>query len=528
MRTLAQEDLYYLLVRVCGRVDMLHSWILARTRDVQRNPNGRLFLWSREHYKSSIITFGLTLQDILNDPSKTFIICSEKFEISSAFLKQLKREFEQNKLLKELFPEIVHDDPFRAAKKGVKWSEREICVKRKTNQKEATITAMGLDALRVGMHVDVLIYDDVITDRSTTSIEMIDKITHLFQQSTSLSKQGGVKRFIGTRYHLSDTYQYIMDKGMAVPDIKPATDDGTASGKPVLFTQEYWDQKIIDNSTYTMACQFLQNPLQGSKSTFNVNDVSWWDVRPRSMQIYILGDPGRTKNSNSCDTAFVVLGLTANHHMYLLDGYCHKMTLTERWYFLRLLYERWKPYSNKPIYVAYETFGSGYADMEYFKEQMTKGFEGQHGSRFDIKSLEDTSKGRLSKNERIDRMEPDMKQHKIHLPWDNADQEGHAGVPTKNQQECLTHGEAWRVSRPIKVHIAEGDKKVSYDLTQIFLEQLGKHPFASKVDLLDAFSRIYDCEIRLPDDLTQKFGRTYSLPRQKFGEVKKQSPIRRR
>src|SRR5688572_25750309 len=72
VRILVCADLFYLLARVCRRVDMLNDFAFRRCREVEAEPDGRLDLWAREHFKSSIITFGLTLQDVLKDPETTF------------------------------------------------------------------------------------------------------------------------------------------------------------------------------------------------------------------------------------------------------------------------------------------------------------------------------------------------------------------------------------------------------------------------------------------------------------------------
>src|SRR5579862_6739055 len=92
---LAKTDLYYLLRHVTTigkRVE--HPWLFDRCREVQNSPDGHLDLWAREHYKSTIITFGMTLLDIINNQEITIGIFSHTRDISRAFLRQLKREME--------------------------------------------------------------------------------------------------------------------------------------------------------------------------------------------------------------------------------------------------------------------------------------------------------------------------------------------------------------------------------------------------------------------------------------------------
>src|ERR1700758_5751831 len=64
-RLLARTDLYFLLTQVLGRRDIERSWLKDRCDEVQANPNGYLDLWAREHYKSTIITLGKTIQDVI-------------------------------------------------------------------------------------------------------------------------------------------------------------------------------------------------------------------------------------------------------------------------------------------------------------------------------------------------------------------------------------------------------------------------------------------------------------------------------
>jgi hypothetical protein len=115
------NDLFYLHTVGCRRVDLQHQWFLDRCDEVQGAPDGYLDLWAREHGKSSIITFGLTLQDILNNPEITIGIFSHTRPMAKAFLRVVKREMENNDVLKGLFPDILWTQP---EKEAPTWSGR--------------------------------------------------------------------------------------------------------------------------------------------------------------------------------------------------------------------------------------------------------------------------------------------------------------------------------------------------------------------------------------------------------------------
>ena len=65
MRELARTDLYWLIRYPLGRRDIEHPWLYCRVREVENEPDNCLDLWAREHYKSTVITWALTIQDVL-------------------------------------------------------------------------------------------------------------------------------------------------------------------------------------------------------------------------------------------------------------------------------------------------------------------------------------------------------------------------------------------------------------------------------------------------------------------------------
>jgi len=259
MRQLSKTDLFYLLTVTLARKDINRDWLFDRCNEVQDQPDGYLDLWAREHYKSTIITFGLTIQDILRDPEITIGIFSHTKPIAKSFLRQIKNELETNERLKYLFSEIFYSDPKSQAPT---WSEdKGITVIRKGNPNAATVEAWGLvDGQPTSKHYQLCVYDDVVTEKSVSTPEMIQKVTNSWALSLNLGAQGGCVRYIGTRYHFNDTYAEIMRRETATPRIHPATDDGKPTGEPVFLTREQLDKKRRDQGPYIFACQQLQDP----------------------------------------------------------------------------------------------------------------------------------------------------------------------------------------------------------------------------------------------------------------------------
>lgn len=178
-------DRFFLLTHLLHRTDAAAPWIYERCREVEAAPDGYLDLWSREHYKSTIITYAGAIQEILRDPEITIGIFSHTRPIAKGFLRQIKMEFEGNDTLKQLYPGALWQSP---RKEASKWSEDDgICVKRKGNPKESTVEAWGLvDGQPTGKHFKLLIYDDVVTLESITSPEMIAKVTNAWALSLNL------------------------------------------------------------------------------------------------------------------------------------------------------------------------------------------------------------------------------------------------------------------------------------------------------------------------------------------------------
>ena len=462
VRDLCQKDLFYLLVRICKREDMLHPWIYDRVREVESSPDNHLDLWAREHYKSTIITFGLTIQDILKNPETTIGIFSHTRPIAKAFLRQIMRELENNIILQNAFPDILWG---KNLKDAPKWSEDEgIILRRKTNPNEATVEAWGVvDGQPTSKHFKILLYDDVVVRDSVTNNEMMEKTMSQLELSYNLGSVGGTRRFVGTRWHFNDAYRTLIDRKTAKLRFYPGREGAEEDGASVYWPEQVHVEKRRDMGPYSYASQILLNPkadaLQGFKREWiqtykNIGENQW-----KRMTRYLLVDAASARKKDSDYTAMMIVGLGHDGNYYILDILRDRLSLTERAERVFSLHRKWKPKE-----VRYEKYGL-MADVEHIKSRQES-----ENYRFPITEVA----GQTKKTDRIGRLIPVFEQKKMYLP------------PS--------------------LHITDYQKH-PVDMIRAFIEEeYAAFPVGLHDDMLDALSRIAEPDLKLiwPKESTDK------------------------
>lgn len=443
-RTLAKNDLFFLLVYVLGVSFANNQWVLDRCREVQKDPYGYLDLWARGHFKSTIITYAHTIFEIINDPEITVGIFSHKLPIARAFVIQIKSTLETNELLKHLFPDVLYADP---KKESPKWTEDKICVKRKSIRKEMTVEACGVvDGQPTGMHFDRLKYDDLVTLESVNTPEQILKTTAAFKMSLNLGSATAKRAMIGTFYAFNDTYNVIIEEGSVIPRIYPAMTEPDDFETSVFLPPEELKKKRIEMGPATFGTQMLLDPSIANNRYFLPEWVKYYNGDGwETMTRYIIVDPASSKEKRSDYTVMLVLGLGKDGNYYVIDGVRDRLNLSERTNILFSLVEQYRPNA-----VWYESYGQQ-ADNEHIKSEM----ELRH-FRFNINKMG----GSVAKKQRIERLQPLFEQGKIYFP---------TRLPFIS---------------------VDGESK---DFTKLFLDdEYLKYPACNHDDMIDCLARLFD------------------------------------
>ena len=262
-RALILDDLFF-IVRFVLKVPIANQkFVVDACREVEEGPKDyTLDVWAREHFKSTIITIAETIQYILKNPDHAVGIFSYVRPVSKKFLGSIMDVFQNEKMLKVCFPDVVYED----CEKQTQWSKDDgLILRRKTTRKEPTLSAWGLvEGMPTGLHFERRVYDDISTEDMAESPDMMEKVKTKFDSSQNIGTDGGTHRVIGTYYHHTDPLTYIRGKKKLGSDdpqyhyrFKPATDDGTINGAPVFLSQKRLDDL---KGTRTFNCQQLLDP----------------------------------------------------------------------------------------------------------------------------------------------------------------------------------------------------------------------------------------------------------------------------
>lgn len=465
IRWLGRHDRYFLLGVLMDREDILGivpagadalvreaalrkaEWCFQRCREVERQSEGILDLWSRFHYKSTIKTLGGSVQEIIIDPESTIAILSYNKQIANKFVDQVRRALESDKL-KKVYPDILWDKPPR-----LNWSTQTgLIVRRKTNPKEPTLSGSGLvDGQPIGAHYALRIYDDVVVPGSVTTPEQIQKTTEAWELSLALgTDDGGRAWYAGTRYHPDDTYSEILKRG-ALKERRRICQDN--QGRAIMMTDEAMDKLRRDMGAATWSAQMLQNPVSAGTRAFDENDLMYYDQLPRrdTMNVYGFIDSAKAKKQHSDYTTMMILGYGWDNNYYLLDLVNDRMNLTERTSELFRLHRQWNP-----LAVFWEQVGMA-CDVEHVKEKQER-----ESYRFTLHELPRSGPG-SNKHDRIMSLQPIGEQHRL---W----------IPRKLKKVC-----------------ADGEVR---DMVEVFVTQWKNYPIVKHDDILDPLADVNDAFVR--------------------------------
>lgn len=391
-----------------------HPWLFERCRDVRENPNGRLFKWPRGHFKTAIITTGLTLHDFIRDLPRSsnlrVLILTYKLDTTGeAFIGGIKRECETNEKLKFHWPDLFWSDPQNQAQP---WTKNALIFKRAGvggGAKEPSILVSSLDKQPTSQHFDVIVMDDAVTRETVTSEEQVKKTFSAMQQSTFLGSDVTQRRYIGTNWANDDPWHRGERDKMFTVDHLSCYDE---AGNGVLRSKGYLEEWERSAGRYNFSAQMLGRPTSSSDKVFMLD---WWQdygneptVERDDKNVYTFVDVAKSLDEDADYTVIATIGLGDDNNYYLLDLRRDRWSTEEFKDQVLEACRKWRPLT---CYV--EQFGA-MRDVDMLREEMRR--RKWRGTRIEALPRERGADSGRDKAYRILRLQESMSRYRWWFP----------------------------------------------------------------------------------------------------------------
>lgn len=373
----------------------------------------RAFFLFRGSFKTTLITICHSIQLMLLNPNIRILINSHKKDGGSIpILSSIKQHFQDNEMLRLLFPEYM---PKANSKGLVEWGTAEkILLPNRSKSKilpEDTIEVSGVTTAMVGRHYDYIKNDDIVTGDTVTNESMLQKS----RESKDLQKflfnqpEWGLTDNVGTIYHFSDLHAKMLKSSMFKVVI-PVWDEDENIILPERFTHEGIQKIKEEMGSFEFASQYLLNPIPKEEQKFL---PEWFErlgfyYEPEELKDLVLKtdiyiDPAAARNKKSDYTAVAVISVDTNHTKYIREVIRDKLSPEER---TNLVLDIARKYNIHKVH--YETVGFQDTDR-YIIERKSR------ESNYYI-NIEEIKASGASKTDRIQGLQPIYERGDIRWP----------------------------------------------------------------------------------------------------------------
>lgn len=406
LRQKALSDLYFFASTVLGYGDLIpmrplaHAALckfLARQTGVPDldEANVRLILQPRELGKSTLAR-AYVIQRLMEDPNRSYLICSETATLATAILGSIKQELLGNELLRALFPEIIPKDESDTTM----WKAEQINLKRTTTRPEPSLFVGGVDKAITGFHPDGIVTDDMVGREAAENARVGDRgktyslhgwVKTLVPIVNKNAKPRWELLFIGTNWFYGDPYTFVEEFfGRSEPPtryrMKQRLDDGQLHTTEVYrkgdlavmrraalehgrsIFPEKWDieklaqMRVADPQGF--ACFYMNNPSDEVTQVFKDSWVGNYDrvdrdiyrvigfdgkpqhLRLADLDVLIAVDPGgfgAKGGAGRMRPAIVVTGTTRDDRHLVLEAWSEPETYEEAAQQVITLIEQYQP-----------------------------------------------------------------------------------------------------------------------------------------------------------------------------------------
>lgn len=288
------------------------------------NPDrNKLLLVPRGSFKTSIATIAYPIWRLAHNPDLRILIGNERLDNAVVFLSGIKSILEQNKLFRSIYGDWTTEN----------WTKEDITISKRTrwDVREPSVSTMGMGVVKVGMHTDLNILDDMHSEKNTTTAAQIDKVIESYKLMSAILEPTGQTVVVGTRWSYMDLYEWIMSHEQANFDVMVESaerEDGSLFF-PSRLTKKYLDTQKARLGSMTFAMQYQNQVVNDETATFKRSWLGgcYYELgqNPKFHDAILIIDPAISAEKGADFSAFIVLQMDGNGDIWVIEANRHKL-----------------------------------------------------------------------------------------------------------------------------------------------------------------------------------------------------------
>jgi len=326
IQDLCKRSLKFLCEQILkyGDWDLVHDDI---ERMLFRPARRKLILVPRGHLKTAIITKAYAIKTLLANHNARILIANQVWDKSREMLFEIKEYLTTKSELPKIF----------GAFESHRWTADEIVIRQRNKAlAAASIATTGVEAETTSSHYDLIILDDIQGLQNCQTKEQRDKVKRFYSSMIDLVEQSGQLIVVGTRWHLDDVYQHILDNETEYYEVmvRKVIENGklifpkkfqlkmdtkfkqwTFSSEPCMEFIDYL-KRSKGSDFYS---QYMNNPIDEENQLFKKEYFRYWQRRPERLFMSMTVDLAISQKQSADYSAIIICGMDNNHNIYVMD-----------------------------------------------------------------------------------------------------------------------------------------------------------------------------------------------------------------
>ncbi len=311
LRKKCKESLFFLSYAVLGFDDFtkeIHRPVCQALQNYRENTR-LLVVFPRDWFKSTMGSIAYPIWRSIDNPNVRILVTQNSFSNACKKLNAIKQIFENNKLFRTLFPELM------PTSKSV-WKLECLTVNRTASHPEGTFEAAGTGTAVTSRHYDLIIEDDTVSPDKDAMTDVIQQPTkmdiekaigwHRVAYPLLLHPSKSQRVVIGTRWAVHDLIGWIMENNT---DFKLLSRKARENGKAVW---DRFDENVLIelervNGPFMFASLYLNDPQALLNQVFQLEWIQYYQNTQGELLYCTSIDPATSKSAETSEPDYTVV-----------------------------------------------------------------------------------------------------------------------------------------------------------------------------------------------------------------------------